>query len=488
MKFVLSDGVLRRIKKEENIEDFEGNIFEIDDTEVITIPDGTKDIQINANLRFTFEKFSCKNTRKVILPAGLENIGESSFYGWEKLESINLPESLKEIQEFAFYGTAIKKLTIPESVEIIHSYAFGFCPELDEFVFPHSSTETHADMLNGCKKLKSIDIPSYMKTMLQLSKCGFESIIVPEGIESIYPGAFEACDNLSDVEFPSTLQRQEIYAFDDCNSLHTITFKKYLKPFTVSLDTLPSLKRLNVPFKDAAKAKVDFPKLIIGDLDGNIIYAEEDNVSEQDKPHERKKPEKKQEDPMDDSKLHNRSIDIEQNGIIFHVDIKGTGAITKTVNKYLKAANEKGGTEVYDPKELVQLNVGNLFENEKTTGVRIHTLGQDSSACQIPGRYSAPISADEVITRANAFQSKALICLSNEKIKQILNCIPHKKNGTLHKKRTTCILKLNCVDADAMMCMIYAKNLDDTVVEINVKHFYVGDDISQGNELAASIL
>ena len=35
-----------------------------------------------------------------------------------------------------------------------------------------------------------------------------------------------------------------------------------------------------------------------------------------------------------------------------------------------------------------------------------------------------------------------------------------------------------------MMCMIYAKNLDDMALEINVKQFYVGDDISQDNELS----
>jgi hypothetical protein len=78
--------------------------------------------------------------------------------------------------------------------------------------------------------------------------------------------------------------------------------------------------------------------------------------------------------------------------------------------------------------------------------------------------------------------------LSNDKIELILSKVPHKKNGTLHKKRTTCILKLNCVDEDAMMCMIYAKNLDDMALEINVKQFYVGDDISQDNELSVEIL
>ena len=486
MEFILDEGVLRRVRENENIETFTGRIYEIDDTEVIRIPDGTKEIQFNSEIRFMFEMFCCKNTKKVIIPKGLEIIGEASFYEWEKLEEVYLPDSLKEIKPFAFYKTAIKKTVIPENVEVIHSYAFGDCTELEEFVFPKSSTFIFSDLLNGCKKLKSIDIPLYLKSMLELSESGFESIDVPEGIESITPSAFDKCENLKHVTLPSTLKKEKIYAFGDCIALESITFKKYLKPFTIMLSELPALKRLNVPAKDASKAKVDFPKLIIGDLDGNIIYNSDDTVSEKDKPRE-KKTGKKQKDPMDDTKLHNRSMDIEQNGKVFHIDIKGTGAITRTVNKYIKAAKEGEGT-FFNPEELVCLNSNYLFENEKHTGILIHTLGQDRSACMLPGRYSAPISPEEAIKRANDFQSKALKCLSNEKIELILSKVPHKKNGTLHKKRTTCILKLNCVDEDAMMCMIYAKNLDDMALEINVKQFYVGDDISQDNELSVEIL
>ena len=159
MEFILDEGVLRRVRENENIETFTGRIYEIDDTEVIRIPDGTKEIQFNSEIRFMFEMFCCKNTKKVILPKGLEIIGEASFYEWEKLEEVYLPDSLKEIKPFAFYKTAIKKTVIPENVEVIHSYAFGDCTELEEFVFPKSSTFIFSDLLNGCKKLKSIEIP-----------------------------------------------------------------------------------------------------------------------------------------------------------------------------------------------------------------------------------------------------------------------------------------------------------------------------------------
>ena len=492
MEFILADGLLRRIKWEEKglIQkgEFTGEIIKIDDTEEITIPDGTKEIHFNTDVRFTNEMFCCKNTKKVILPDGLEVIGKEAFREWEKLETVNLPESLKVIGSCAFYKTALKKVVIPENVDEIDRYAFGYCQELEEILFPKSQTELVSSLVNHCKKLKSIDIPTYLTVMLQLSGCGFESFVIPEGIESVYPGQFNDCKNLKDIVFPSTLERQDIYAFEDCDVLESITFKKYLKPFTISLGDIPSLKRLNVPLKDTVKAKMEFPKLIIGDLEGNIVYNADDKVSEKDKPRERKKPEKKQEDPMDDSVLHNRSIDIEQNGKVYHIDIKGIRTITRTVNKYIKDASGEEHIEFYDPMELVNINHSNLFTIESHTGERVPRLGQYRSRLDIPGSYSDPISLEEVIKRTKDFESKALKCLSNENIEKILSKVPHKKNGTLHKNRTSCILKLNCVDEDAMVCMIYAKNKDDTTMEINVKQFYVGDNISLGSELAADIL
>ena len=68
---------------------------------------------------------ACKSLKHVVLPEGLENIGDGMFDQCENLESLRLPNSLKTIGNYAFRQTyALKYLTIPEGVEIIGAAAF----------------------------------------------------------------------------------------------------------------------------------------------------------------------------------------------------------------------------------------------------------------------------------------------------------------------------------------------------------------------------
>ena len=47
------------------------------------------------------------------LSDGLEIIGADSFCGCESLETIILPDTLKEIYEYAFYETGIAEISVP---------------------------------------------------------------------------------------------------------------------------------------------------------------------------------------------------------------------------------------------------------------------------------------------------------------------------------------------------------------------------------------
>ena len=50
------------------------------------------------------------NPKKIIIPKGTEAIEYKQFCGNQEIESIELPEGLQRIEEFAFFGcTALKK-------------------------------------------------------------------------------------------------------------------------------------------------------------------------------------------------------------------------------------------------------------------------------------------------------------------------------------------------------------------------------------------
>lgn len=70
----------------------------------------------------TFE--NCKNLDTVTLNEGLESIKANAFNGCANLKNIELPSTLRTIGQGAFYGTSIKSITIPSTVEIL-----GILPE-----------------------------------------------------------------------------------------------------------------------------------------------------------------------------------------------------------------------------------------------------------------------------------------------------------------------------------------------------------------------
>ena len=67
--------------------------------------------------------------KRVDLPEGLEVIGERAFSGCFDLKVVTLPESLKVIEQAAFYGSdQLEQINFPAGLEQIESHAFaGSC-------------------------------------------------------------------------------------------------------------------------------------------------------------------------------------------------------------------------------------------------------------------------------------------------------------------------------------------------------------------------
>ena len=92
----------------------------------VVVPAGVKEIGDEAFA-------CCRSIESVELPEGLEKIGKKAFYGYHdrsgisymKLSSVRLPDSLKEIGEAAFYGCPIRDVVIPEGVTKMGCRVFG---------------------------------------------------------------------------------------------------------------------------------------------------------------------------------------------------------------------------------------------------------------------------------------------------------------------------------------------------------------------------
>lgn len=103
------------------------------------------------------DAFSGKAITSVIIPEGVEVIGDHAFFNCENLVSVALPESLKTIEESAFAYTGLIKISIPKAVQEIKSQAFANCEnlklaELSAYAYDNENSVPRyaADIFNKC--------------------------------------------------------------------------------------------------------------------------------------------------------------------------------------------------------------------------------------------------------------------------------------------------------------------------------------------------
>lgn len=159
--------------------------------ELAIIPEGVEQIEDN-----TF--YQCWSLRSVELPNSLLRIGDGAFCdsGRFYVTSINLPSSLVCIGNYAFSGCSLKELSIPASVTSIGKYAFSSCHSLQNVQLPPSLEKISKKMFSECDKLGEIDIPN---TVTLIDSCAFkgcsalESVVMPNSVKEVRGNAFIIC-------------------------------------------------------------------------------------------------------------------------------------------------------------------------------------------------------------------------------------------------------------------------------------------------------
>lgn len=120
-------------------------------TEINKIPENLKIIRENA--------FRNSSVKTVELPETVEKIEAEAFFA-SKLEKIVVPDGVTEITKRAFYGCeSLKEVTLPEKLKEIHPNAFGNCTSLEEIYLPYGIEEIESSAFH-CTALKNVVIPN----------------------------------------------------------------------------------------------------------------------------------------------------------------------------------------------------------------------------------------------------------------------------------------------------------------------------------------
>ncbi|MDE6004064.1 MAG: leucine-rich repeat domain-containing protein [Oscillospiraceae bacterium] len=126
-----------------------------------------------------------------------------------------IPESVTEIEAFAFYeNSVLKSITIPEHIKSIDDNMFFRCSALETVVIPDSVTEIGDSAFSECSSLKSIIIPDSVTYIGDetFSKCtALESITIPESVTYLGIDDFLGCSALQSLTFNCNLYTQITY-------------------------------------------------------------------------------------------------------------------------------------------------------------------------------------------------------------------------------------------------------------------------------------
>lgn len=134
------------------------------------------------------------------------------------LNSVVIPDTVTQINEYVFYSQNLSSITIPESVINISENAFYNCT-VENATIPLR----HLDAIDK-EKLQTLTLTSGTKIKdLEFSHCdNLTRVTLPEGITSIGERAFWSCDNLQSINIPNSVTSIGAFAFSSCRKLESI--------------------------------------------------------------------------------------------------------------------------------------------------------------------------------------------------------------------------------------------------------------------------
>ncbi len=162
--------------------------------------------------------------QEFILPEGLQNIPDGTFYDCDSLNSINLPQGIKSIGRYAFCRSGLKAIDIPAGVNSIGSYAFYGC-SLSSIKLPTGIKTIEAYTFMSCDALTGITFPDALTTIGigAFSDCdAFTTIVLPEAVTTIGDKAFSGCKGLTTMILPDAVTNIGDEAFSQCVALTTM--------------------------------------------------------------------------------------------------------------------------------------------------------------------------------------------------------------------------------------------------------------------------
>lgn len=179
----------------------------------IFIPDSVKTID-------TYAFYGCTELVNISM-SGVTNIGEEAFFNCYKLTSILLPDSLTNIGEKAFSDCSkLTSITMPASARIRED-AFNNCTNISNVTLTRGTGEM-LRYTTGTSSGELRNISSYQWTPWYESEQNNITVTIEDGVNNIGKQAFYRCDGLTSISIPRSITSIGEEAFYNCSDLTAV--------------------------------------------------------------------------------------------------------------------------------------------------------------------------------------------------------------------------------------------------------------------------
>ena len=202
----------------------------------------------------------CSGLASITIPSSVTSIGNYAFDGCVGLKNLTIEDSESTLTlGYGYYSTsrkqglfndcaleklylgrdlsydsscqpfrnitALKEVTIGNTVTGIGGYAFSGCSGLTSIAIPNSVTSIGQSAFSGCEGLTEISLPTSLTKIESSTFNGctsLEAIAIPDPVTTIGYRAFYDCSALKSVTFPGSLREIGESAFSGCSGLENI--------------------------------------------------------------------------------------------------------------------------------------------------------------------------------------------------------------------------------------------------------------------------
>ena len=190
-------------------------------------------------------KCNSKGEDKVVIPEGVEIIGDLAFFCCESLKSIKIPNSVKSYGYKPFYGCKnLENINIPKCVTKIGLRMFEGCKSLKCNQIDKTQKKILAykgfDSNLSCRGFKYKVGETYHEDKAKVCWCGFHACLNPLDVLAFYPN--ENGNRFALVELSGTIDFNKNFGCDD--SKIAATDIKIIKELTFQ-DLIAEFNRLN---------------------------------------------------------------------------------------------------------------------------------------------------------------------------------------------------------------------------------------------------